>query len=496
MAFFAQFVLPVKTFRDRQKIFDRLVSYISGGHGPAIFVENGEKRERVGESEMKGLGVLWLDSASAAVTRTPVAIKQVLGPGVHFIDGNEEIAGIVDLHIQELKIGPRELEKPFDEKKEDQNSEEYRHIQDRRRQVSALTRDGIEVIPNITIKFRVDTGFPKEGQPGSRFGFRTGLTSKTKQDENEDKDAVRKAIMGQGINPNTEPDSPRHHVKWNELPGALVVDIWREYVAKFTLDDLITLSQSVPPSPPRLLQPIEDEVDPLSEPIQIDPNRRTMHSGLASILREINKLMKRAIDFLEGNKNKKTTSQSATVPSPPNMNGESTKKTALQVINEIILERLTTPRVVVLNEIGQRGEGFINSDEYAILKARGLKVLEVSISNLRFNPTLENQLIKQWSANWLTIAKAESNQIDRRRNLIETSTQEKALVKYAEIISREINELAGKNKLEVNGTLKSLLLRSRALIRSGRYSEYLRRRMVAELEEIEEMIKWVEEYGL
>ena len=35
MAFFAQFVLPVRTFRDRQKIFDRLITYLFGGHGPA-----------------------------------------------------------------------------------------------------------------------------------------------------------------------------------------------------------------------------------------------------------------------------------------------------------------------------------------------------------------------------------------------------------------------------------------------------------------------------
>ena len=42
MAFFAQFVLPVRTFRDRQKIFDRLLTYLFGSHGPALFIENGK----------------------------------------------------------------------------------------------------------------------------------------------------------------------------------------------------------------------------------------------------------------------------------------------------------------------------------------------------------------------------------------------------------------------------------------------------------------------
>src|SRR5215208_1356846 len=91
MAFFAQFVLPVRTFRDRQKIFDRLITYLFGGHGPALFIENGIIKEHSGERLKKGPGVLWLDSASAAVTRTATAIKQTIGPGVHFIDSREYI---------------------------------------------------------------------------------------------------------------------------------------------------------------------------------------------------------------------------------------------------------------------------------------------------------------------------------------------------------------------------------------------------------------------
>ena len=46
MAFFAQFVLPVHTFRDRQKIFDRLITNLFGGHGPAMFIRNGELIKR------------------------------------------------------------------------------------------------------------------------------------------------------------------------------------------------------------------------------------------------------------------------------------------------------------------------------------------------------------------------------------------------------------------------------------------------------------------
>ncbi|HSM71699.1 MAG TPA: hypothetical protein VK851_09160, partial [Anaerolineales bacterium] len=91
LAFFAQFVLPVKTFEQRQKIFDRLITYLLGGHGPAIFIENGVFKEHSGERLKKGPGVVWLDSASAAVTRPAVKIEQKLGPGGHVIDRGESI---------------------------------------------------------------------------------------------------------------------------------------------------------------------------------------------------------------------------------------------------------------------------------------------------------------------------------------------------------------------------------------------------------------------
>jgi hypothetical protein len=498
MAFFSQFVLPVHTFRDRQKIFDRLLLDLFGRHGPALFIENGEIKEHSGERLKKGPGVIWLDSASAAVTRTAVKVKQTIGPGVHFIERGEFIAGRVDLHIQSQTLGPKEKEKPFDEKKEEQSDEEHNQIQDRRKQVSALTRDGIEVIPNISVTFRVNTGFPKEGQPGSRFGYRTGITKKDRENEEKDKVAIRRAILGEGINPNVLPDSPRRHVNWNELPATLAVDVWREYVAKFTLDELFKPDQLVPPPPQKPPEPTEEEIDPLSQPVQVGASRSGFKDGLAAMIHEINLIMSWAIKWLEGEKkgDKSTKPVAPTSPiSDANEKKELQKKTALQVVNEMVKARLTQAEVDVMNDTGQRGQGRIASQEYRLLEERGLRVMNVSISKVRLNPSVEEQLIKQWSATWLNNAKAESEQIDRKRNIIETSAQEQALIKYAEILSREVNDVAKKGEPNVKETLKTLLMRSRALIRSGEHSEQLRRRMSTELQEVEDMIKWVEVNG-
>jgi hypothetical protein len=158
----------------------------------------------------------------------------------------------------------------------------------------------------------------------------------------------------------------------------------------------------------------------------------------------------------------------------------------------MVKARLTQAEVDVLDDTGRRGEGTIPSKEYQLLMDRGLKVLSVSINSPRFNPTVEESIIKAWNASWLKEAKAESEQIDRRRINIEKTAEEKAKRQYIESISREINELAKNGNLGIRGTLKGLILKSHAIIRSN---EQLRRRMTTELQDIEEMIKWIEGNG-
>lgn len=491
MAFFAQFVLPVRTFRDRQKMFDRLITYLFGGHGPALFIENGEIKEHSGERLKKGPGVLWLDSASAAVTRTAVSIKQTIGPGVHFINRGEFIAGTVDLHLQSQTIGSLESDKPFGTKREDQAPEEWNQVQDRRKQVSALTRDGIEVIPSITVNFRVNTGFPKNRQPGSRFGYRTGVRRSDRLSEERDKDAIRRAILGEAINPNAVPDSPRRRVAWNELPAALAVDIWREYAAKFTLDQLFQPTQLVPHASAAPPQPAEEEIDPLSLPLQMSATRETMQDSITRMVREVNRLMSRAINYLEGNQQGKGR-RAVTPPSFPtqlSVKKEPEKKTALQVINEMVKARLTEEEVDVLDDNGVRGQGKIPSAEYKLLQERGLQVRNVSIGNLRLDPEIESTIIRRWSATWLNNAKMESQQVERKRSLVETQGQEKAIRQYADFLSKDLTQ---KKPVGVKETLKTLLLRTRTRIINN---HELRQRMTDEQQDLENIIRWLEGNG-
>jgi hypothetical protein len=492
MAFFAQFVLPVRTFRDRQRIFDRLITYLFGGHGPALFIRNGEVIKREGEERKRGPGVLWLDTASAAVTRTAVAIKQTIGPGVHFIQTHEYIAGTVDLHIQSYSI-PKETDNPFKPKTEAQTIEEYNQIQDRCKQVSALTRDGIEVVPRIAVSFRVNTGFPRDGQPGSRFGYRTGVTKKDKEREEQDKDAIRRAILGEGINPMAEPDSPRHRIAWNQLPVLLAVDVWREYVGKFTLDELFLPTQPVPTPAPKMPEPTPEEIDRLSQPIRVGARRESMRNMLTSMLHWINEWMARMLESLENSGSEKPSSPTPVpLPAPVVTKPEKSEpqmKTALQVINEMVKARLTQSEADILDDNGARGQGTIPSDEFKLLQERGLQVLNVSISGLMFNPVIEETIINRWSSTWYKNAKNESEQIERKRNIIESAAREQAIRQYADMLSREIIQ---KKPVGVKETLRTLLMRTRTIIFNN---DQLRHRMTTEQQELEEIIKWIEVSG-
>ncbi len=144
VAFYAQFVLPIHTRKDRSRVINRLWLHAMGGHGPAIFVKNGRLVESKNETEKKGPGVLWLDTASAVVTRTDTSLKSFLGPGVHFTDANEKVASVISLHTQSHRIGPEKDDNPFKPAKDYPSEEEYKKVHDRQMAVSAITGDGIE----------------------------------------------------------------------------------------------------------------------------------------------------------------------------------------------------------------------------------------------------------------------------------------------------------------------------------------------------------------
>ena len=237
MAFFVQFVLPVRTVADRGRAIHRLLKYIRGGHGPAIFIQDGVIRQSYKEETRRGPGVALLDTASAAVFRNAHVFTRAAGPGIVFTQANEFPAGTVDLHRQLQSIGPIEAEDPFRPLVDDEDPARYEERQKRRYATSGLTRDGVEIVPQVTVVFSLNT----EDRVGNTwFGYSP--------------EAVWLAVARQGISPDEPVNSQTRQIPWKWLPPHLAADLWREYLRKFTLDELFSL--------PNLSQPEDDQGEP------------------------------------------------------------------------------------------------------------------------------------------------------------------------------------------------------------------------------------------
>jgi hypothetical protein len=181
-----------------------------------------------GETNREGAGLIVLDTASALVLRTDTEIRDTVGPGIKFTKGEEYIAGSVDLRAQWQFIGPLATSQPF--LNPVSSPKEYNENQSRRQQTSGLTRDGFEISPTISIKFRIKRSaekVPTESGVTSYYGF--------------DAESVRNAVTREIIQLGTSKNR-KVRMDWNKLPAHLVVNLWREYIRKFKLNDLFASS--------------------------------------------------------------------------------------------------------------------------------------------------------------------------------------------------------------------------------------------------------------
>ena len=467
--FYAQFILPTRTLEERRRIADRMRLHASGGHGPAIFIKNGRTVERTGESRRRGPGLLWIDTASAVVTRTAVTFKQVLGPGVHFIDRNEQIGSVISLHPQTQTIGAIPMDEPFEPISESANQDAQRQHAEmisRCNAVRGITRDGIEVIPTISVTFKINARPAGTGETGSRFGFNA--------------EAVERAARAEGINPNSSTEEKRR-VAWNQLPGLMAAELWREYLSKYTLSELFDPGlKALPP----VRQP---EVH--AETVAVAPKPLVLSRGLPTrLLRAFNNGWERELESLTPPEEPPAPDEELPVPQPagaapfgqPGL-------TALQVINQMIKARLSQAIVVKLDECGRLTDAQQPSDEYRKLDERGIVVLGASVTALRFNPTVERQLLSRWKTSWLSNALKDQDRIERLEMAYKDDGRHQALLDHALTLAEAINRA---KPASVPAAIKTLLDATEAEIRSN---DALLSDAAGELESLQAVDKWLED---
>jgi hypothetical protein len=214
----SQFILPVQTMVEREHVFNHFLNYVSGIHGPIIFVKDGKLVARKEELQQHGQGLALVDAASAIVLEREYASRAWLwsrsragpnwgppliraaGPGIVFISPGERIVATLDLRKQS-----------------------------RMQPAKALTRDGIEVTANVSVSFGLDPN-PDQAELSEPRNAAERM-ERNRPAYNFNPTSAFRAVYGMAL-------GEKQPVEWTELPVTVAVETFRNLLAEHAIDEL------------------------------------------------------------------------------------------------------------------------------------------------------------------------------------------------------------------------------------------------------------------
>ena len=224
--FFSFFIFPNTEITNLLPILQRVFLFMVDKVGSINHIKNGKNVEINGNSTKNNPGLILLDSSSAAIIGKSTNFHKAVGPGVVFTAKDEIILDSIDLQIQRQLLGPLENENPYSMRQQKEQSSSSDSQVQRASETKAITRDGIEVIASFLLTFKIRS---KPGEGNTPFGYNPL--------------SVERAILGQTIDHNSNSHN-EDSMGWTKLPGILVVDIWRELIQKYKLNDLFQITES------------------------------------------------------------------------------------------------------------------------------------------------------------------------------------------------------------------------------------------------------------
>jgi hypothetical protein len=223
---FSFFLFPNTEITNLLPILHRVFLFLSGKNGSINHVKNGKKIEMNGISSKSNPGLVLLDSSSAAIIGKTTRFHRAVGPGIVFTNKNETLTDSVDLRIQKHSLGPLENENPYLIRQQKEKSNSYDAQVQRASETKVITRDGIEIIASFSLTFKIRS---KPGEGNTPFGYNPL--------------SVERAILGQTVDHKSGLQN-EYSRSWTELPGLLAVDIWRELIHKYKLNELFQINGS------------------------------------------------------------------------------------------------------------------------------------------------------------------------------------------------------------------------------------------------------------
>ncbi|MCA1899584.1 MAG: hypothetical protein LDL50_02625 [Chloroflexi bacterium] len=163
-------------------------------------------------------------------------------------------------------------------------------------------------------------------------------------------------------------------------------------------------------------------------------------------------------------------------------------KSGLQIIEEAINRRVKQENVEALDETGARTGEWVESLEFKQLERRGLQIAQVRIHNILFEPALEQQIIEQWSADWMDIASKEKKQLEDMESLIDAAARNEASKNFARIASQQFSAKTSEPQDNPFKTLQLLVQPLKEFIVSESDAGH---DVDMELRKLEEVWKWL-----
>ncbi len=279
MVILPRFVLPAQTRAERRQVRGRLWLYLLGQHGPVVMVKQGQRAASAEEVEAEAFkpSVALVDTVSAIALERKFPVQQAADPrqwrgslAAQLYDlekylalgrpglGEVAAAGLYwgrwlrlvprrRLHRWLLKnrlIRPRPARPPRMARVEGHGlvfveaDEMVRDTLDLRTQfrtrknVKALTRDGIEVQATLSTVFRL------QRPEASDLAGQTDATERNRPAFTFNRESAFRAIYGTPVAKVGDDDEAPKVAHWTDLPAFVASDIYRDLILSRTLDDL------------------------------------------------------------------------------------------------------------------------------------------------------------------------------------------------------------------------------------------------------------------
>lgn len=132
-------------------------------------------------------------------------------------------------------------------------------------------------------------------------------------------------------------------------------------------------------------------------------------------------------------------------------------QSALDIINAAVQERLTSPTYTEMVRDGRLTGQTLPSREYALLQARGIRVITFLVTGIFLPPAVEEGLIARWVADWKARAEKERVLVEQKRLLAKKYGEAAAAEMWGKLIAEDACQKAVDEGLSMAQCLERLL---------------------------------------